>query len=144
MKNPPRVVLGRIFAKLFSGFFLGWFDFGFLGFVNVNAVDTDVGGEFVFDGFNVFDEEIFEDDGEANGDKGGGDDDFPGDVPTKDVLRGEEEDDAESEHEEVGEFFVALSKEADEARDDDEECPPAIKEQFKVEQAEGFAAEENA
>ena len=127
-----------------SAVLIFFFDFGFF---DVKAVDTtrgvDVDGEFAFAVFGFF-EGVFEDNWETNDDEEGGDDDFPGDVPTKDVLRGEEEDDAESEQEEVGEFFVALSKEADEARDDDEECPPAVEEQFKVEQVKGFAAEVDA
>lgn len=100
-------------------------------------------GEFAFAVFG-FAEEVFEDYREADDDEEGGEDNFPSDVPTKDVLRGEEKNDAEREHEEVGKLFVTFSEESDEARDDDEERPPAVEKQFEIEQPEGFAAEVDA
>ena len=117
-------------VKLFVVFLLGlfrFFDFGFLRLVDVDAVRVDVNGELIFDCFNVFDEEVFEDNRETDVDKEGGENNFPSDVPAEDVLRGEEHDDAEGEHEEAAEFEPFRAK-ADEAWDDDEESPPAVKE----------------
>ncbi len=127
--------------RLFAGFLFRFFDFGFFGVVETVRVDVD--GEPIFDGFNVFNEEIFENDGEADDDEEGGEDDFPGDVPAEDVLCGEEQDGAEGEHEEAAEF-EPFRAETDEARDDNEEGPPTVKEQLELEQAESFAAEEDA
>ena len=88
--------------RLFTGFLFGLFDFGFFSVVEAMRVDVD--GESIFDGFNVFDEEVFENDGESDDNEEGGKDDFPGDAPAEDVLCGEEQDDAEGEHEEAAEF----------------------------------------
>ena len=88
--------------RLFAGFLFRLFNFGFFGVVETVRVDVD--GEPIFDGFNVFDEEVFENDGEADDDEEGGEDNFPGDVPAENVLCGEEQDDAEGEHEEAAEF----------------------------------------
>ena len=125
----------------FGGF--GFFDFGFFGFVDVDAVDLDVGGKLILDGFEVFNEEVFEDDGEADDDEEGGEDNFPGGAPVEDALSGEKQNDAEGEHEEAAGFELFCT-ETDEARDDDKESPPAVKEQFECEQSERFAAEEDA
>jgi len=130
--------------RLFARFLFRLFDFGFFGFVDVDALGVDVDGEFVFRFLGFVGEEVFENDREADSDEEGGEDNFPGDVPAEDVLGGKEEDGAEGEHEEVGEFAVFIGEEADEAWDDDEESPPAVKEQFEAEQAESFAAEEQA
>ncbi len=85
----------------------------------------------------------FYDDREADDNKEDGEDSFPGDVVGENILGSEEENDTGGESAEAHKF-IFFSKEADDARDDDEEGPPAVKKDVKVEKSESFAAEENA
>lgn len=81
-------------------------------------------------------------DRETDSDKEDGEDDFPGDVVGEYILSCEQQDDADGDEAEAHDFVV-IGDEADDARYNDEESPPAIKEDVEAEKPEGVATEDN-
>lgn len=73
----------------------------------------------------------FYDDGEADDNEKDGENGFPGDVVRKDILSGEEKNDASGEKAEAHEFFF-FGEETDYARDDDKQGPPAVEEDAEI------------
>lgn len=87
-------------------------------------------------------EDALDDDSETDDDEEDGEDGFPGDAIGEDVLSSEEENDAGGEGAEAHEF-IFFGEEADDARNDNEEGPPAVEEDVEIKKSEGVAAEDN-
>ena len=85
-------------------------------------------------------EEASYDNGKTDSDEEDSEDDFPGDIIREDVLSCEEQNDADGDETETHDF-VFVGDEADNARDDNEEGPPAVEKDVEAEEAKCVAAE---